>query len=295
VANEKAAARPADRSVADKLADKLEARAAKAERLAEKAARGAEALERIGSHLRALDVWTRQAPPPRRPRFTREEIAATAMRIADAEGFDAVSMRRLATELGVATMSLYHYVRTKDELLALLVDEIMGEVVLPADEPLPADWRAALTIIACRSRDAMRRHPWMLDVTDHPALGPNSVRHFDQTLQAVASMPLPLADRLDVTAAVDEYVFGYCVTERINLGSSPDGPTDAEMVAYVNQLIRTGDYPQLRALVDEFGFDGAWTTVETHLRDPRRFERNLARLLDGIEHSFGLRSHTAGA
>ncbi|HZP31072.1 MAG TPA: TetR/AcrR family transcriptional regulator C-terminal domain-containing protein [Acidimicrobiia bacterium] len=295
MANEKAAARPADRSVADKLADKLEARAAKAERLAEKAARGAEALERIGSHLRALDVWTRQAPPPRRPRFTREEIAATAMRIADAEGFDAVSMRRLATELGVATMSLYHYVRTKDELLALLVDEIMGEVVLPADEPLPADWRAALTIIACRSRDAMRRHPWMLDVTDHPALGPNSVRHFDQTLQAVASMPLPLADRLDVTAAVDEYVFGYCVTERINLGSSPDGPTDAEMVAYVNQLIRTGDYPQLRALVDEFGFDGAWTTVETHLRDPRRFERNLARLLDGIEHSFGLRSHTAGA
>jgi AcrR family transcriptional regulator len=259
-----------------------------AERLAEQVARGAEALERIGSHLRTLDVWTREPPPPRRPRFTREQIAATAIRIADTEGFEAVSMRRLATELGVATMSLYHYVRTKDELLALLMDEIMGEVVVPPDEALPGEWRAALTVVARRSRDAMRRHPWMLDVTDHPALGPNSVRHFDQTLQAVASLPLPLADRLDIVAAVDEYVFGTCVAERINLDPDDDGPDDAGMLAYVDGLVRTGDYPQLGALVAEHGADSVWTLVATHLRDPGRFDRNLDRLLLGIARSFGL-------
>jgi AcrR family transcriptional regulator len=274
--------------VADRLAEKLEARAAGAERLAEKAARGAEALERIGTHLRSLDVWTREPVPPRRPRFTREEIAATAIRIADTEGFDAVSMRRLAAELGVATMSLYHYVRTKDELLALLMDEIMGEVVLPPDDPLPSGWRDALTVIARRSRDAMRRHPWMLDVTDHPALGPNSVRHFDQTLQAVASLPLPLADRLDIVAAVDEYVFGTIVAERTSLDLGDDGAIDAGMLEYVNGLIRTGEYPQLSALVGEHGFDSVWTMVVSHLTDPGRFERNLDRLLEGIARRFGL-------
>ena len=267
---------------------KLEARAARAQGLVDRAAMGAATLERMGAQLRALDVWTREAPPSRRPRFTREEIAATAIRIADTEGFVAVSMRRLAAELGVATMSLYHYVRTKDELLSLLIDTVMGEVVLPPDEPLPADGPAALTIIACRSRDAMHRHPWMLDVTDHPALGPNSVRHFDQTLQAVASVPVPLADKLDMVAAVDEYVFGYYVTERSNFGPSGDGPIDAEMIAYVDGLVRTGDYPEIGALVEEYGFDEVWTTVETHLRDPGRFERNLVRLLDGMARSLGL-------
>ena len=65
------------------------------------------------------------------------------MRIADAEGFDAVSMRRIATELDAGTMTLYHYVRTKDELLTLVIDAVMGEVVIPDDEPMPDDWRAA--------------------------------------------------------------------------------------------------------------------------------------------------------
>jgi AcrR family transcriptional regulator len=274
--------------VVDKIAEKLDATASKHERIAAKAAKGAEALERIGTHLRALDVWTRESPPTRRPRFSREEIAATAIRIADAEGFHAVSMRRLAAELDAATMTLYHYVRTKDELLALLMDAIMGEVVLPPDQPMPTDWRAALTTIATRSRDAMVRHPWMLDVTDHPALGPNSVRHFDQTLQAVASLPLPLADKLDIVAAVDEYVFGSCMMERINLDPSDDGPIDDEMIAYVNGLVDSGAYPQLAALTAEDGIDTVWATVESHLRDPGRFDRNLTRLLDGIELAFGL-------
>jgi AcrR family transcriptional regulator len=274
--------------LADKLAGKLEATATKHERIVAKAAKGAEALERISTHLRALDVWTRESPPARRPRFSREEIAATAIRIADDEGFEAVTMRRLATALDAATMTLYHYVRTKDELLALLMDAIMGEVVLPPDQPMPSDWRAALTTIATRSRDAMVRHPWMLDVSDHPALGPNSVRHFDQTLQAVASLPLPLADKLDIAAAVDEYVFGYCLTERINLGASEDGPFDDEMVTYVDGLVASGAYPQLAALAADTGLEAVWATVESHLRDPARFERNLTRLLDGIELAFGL-------
>ena len=122
------------------------------------------------------------SPAGRKPRFTRDDIAEAAMRIADAEGFDALSMRRLAAELDAGTMTLYHYVRTKDELLTLVTDAVMGEVVVPGR-------RAAARRLARRDHhrsptapgDALLRHPWMLDIADDPPIGPNSVRHFDQS------------------------------------------------------------------------------------------------------------------
>src|SRR5215813_14334865 len=94
-------------------------------------------------------IWTRPEPGTRRPKFTREQIASTALAIADAEGFAAVSMRRIAGELGSGTMTLYYYVRTKDELIALMDDAIMGELIIPEDE-LPEGWREGLAELARR-------------------------------------------------------------------------------------------------------------------------------------------------
>ena len=184
--------------------------------MSERAHQTLDSLDRLAAHLDALDVWTRAEPATRKPRFTRDDIAAAAIRIADAEGLDAVSMRRIATDLDAGTMTLYHYVRTKDELLTLVSDAVMGEVALPADVELPADWRAAITLIANRSRDALLRHPWMLDIHDDPPIGPNSVRHFDQSYGAVASLPVSLGERMEIILAVDEYVFGHCMHERNN-------------------------------------------------------------------------------
>ncbi len=251
------------------------------ERHATKAAKKAETFDRIAAHFGAVDVWTRVEPAARRPRFTRDEIAATATRIADAEGFGAVSMRRIAMELDAGTMTLYHYVRTKDELLTLVTDAAMGEVVVPLDEPMPDDWRAALTVLAERSRSALQRHPWILDITDDPAIGPNSVRHFDQTLEAVSSLPISLTEKLDIARMVDEYVFGYCLQLRHN--AQPDDRFENDMIGYVNGLLKTGDYPHLTAIADEVGIDAAWRQIEAHTRDKTRFQRNLERLLDGIE------------
>src|SRR5205823_341014 len=87
-------------------------------------------------------------------------IAAAAMAVADAEGVDAVTMRRVADELGAGTMTLYHYVRSKDELIALVVDQMMGELLIPDDE-MPDDWREAFAAIGRRSREAFRRHVWI--------------------------------------------------------------------------------------------------------------------------------------
>jgi AcrR family transcriptional regulator len=270
--------------VAEKVAEKLTEQATKYDRISAKAARRAEAIERATSHLGALDVWTRIEPAARRPRFTRDDITNVAIRIADREGIDAVSMRRIAAELGAGTMTLYHYVRTKDELLALVVDAIMGEIVIPSAELLAVHWRAAITVVATRSRDALRRHPWILDIADDPPVGPNSVRHFDQSLEAVASLPISLAEKLDIVTMVDKYVFGHCLLERNNLQADESSFPD-DMVAYVHALVQTGEYPQLAAISEEIGLEAAWRQVQSQLRDTDRFARNLARLLDGIEAS----------
>ena len=282
--------------MAAKVGEKLNAEAAQQqapadrhEAMAHKAAQPADKFDRVASMLGALDVWFRSEPASRRPRLTRDDIAAAAIRVADAEGFGAVSMRRIAVELGAGTMTLYHYVHTKDELLTLINDAVMGEVVVPDDVVFPPDWRDALVMIAHRTRATLLRHPWILDITDDPPLGPNSVRHVDQTLQTVATLDIDLANKFDVVSAVDEYVFGACLHERNNRDSRDAGAiAERDMAEYVGTLVRSGGYPQLAALSETIGLDALWDAVAAHLGDPSRFERNLRRLLTGIATDLGL-------
>jgi AcrR family transcriptional regulator len=270
-------------TVTEKIAEQTQR---KLDKIAAKSARHADKFDKLSEGLDALDMWTRVEPGRRQSRFTRAEIAQIALRIADTEGIDAVSMRRVASELGAGTMTLYHYVRTKDELLALVFDAIMGEVVVPDDQPLPASWRDAITVIACRSRDSLRKHAWMFDIADEPAVGPNAVRHFDQSLQAVATVPGSLADKLDVLTMVDEYVFGFCMHERSSFHEVED---EQEMIDYVQELVDRGGFPTLERLSQEFGLAALWEQIEGHARDDARFDRNLTRLLDGVERSLHAR------
>jgi AcrR family transcriptional regulator len=260
-------------------ADAITRATQKAESAAAELRKKADQLDALTERFAHFDVWTRPEPGSRRPRFTRDEIARAALRIADTEGFDALSMRRLAAELDAGTMTLYHYVKTKDELLSLVNDAVMAEVLVP-DGQLPTDWRPAVTMIATRSRDALRRHPWSLDIRDDPGPGPNGVRHFDQSMQAVRSLPLTLGERFELVTAVDEYVFGFCMAERANVGF--EGTNDPT-IAYVQGLMGTGDYPMLTEIAVEHGVTGAFDVLRHQLRDPDRFGRNLARLLDGFE------------
>ena len=103
----------------------------------------------------------------RKSRLTREKIAAVALAVADKEGFEAVSMRRVAQELKVGTMSLYYYVKTKDDLIAVMDDALMGEAILPS---LPKDWQRAMMEIAKHTHAVFIRHPWALvvDVVSSP-------------------------------------------------------------------------------------------------------------------------------
>src|SRR5690349_11760091 len=130
-------------------------------------------------------------PAERSPQTTaatsREAIVAAAMKLADAEGLEAVSMRRLAEGLAVATMTLYTYVESKDELIELMRDEVARETLVP--EPLPGDWREALRQIAHRTRDAMAAHPWAVSArSSGRRVRINLARHIEQSVSVAETI-----------------------------------------------------------------------------------------------------------
>jgi AcrR family transcriptional regulator len=225
-------------------------------------------------------IWTEPAPGTRRPRFSREHIAATALRIADREGFAAVSMRRIADELGAGTMTLYHYVRTRADLIALMDDAIMGEVVVPG--PLPRDWRAAITLIARRSRDAFARHPWALHALQGARFGPNGLRHAEQSMAAAAGAPLDRQGQMELLWLVDDFVFGHALraAEAAASGRFDGG---REIDRFLTEQLDSGDYPHMRAVLGRDTPTQAMARVNRWLADPARFDRGLAALLDGLE------------
>jgi AcrR family transcriptional regulator len=233
-------------------------------------------------------LWTEPRPPTtqrgrggrRGGGLTRDEIVAAALRLAaDAGDPHAVSMRAIAAELGVGTMSLYHHVPTKDDLLDLMQDVVMGELVI-ADDELPGSWRAALEAISVRTYETYRRHPWMVaGGWERPTMGPRAFAHIEQSLSIFADRPdLPIQQVGEILGAADDYVIGFVTrqlaTERAvrRFGLTMDQYQDA-LEPYVNRMIEQGDYPNLRRFASE----------EWRVEGADRFERGLGFLLDGIQ------------
>jgi AcrR family transcriptional regulator len=231
-------------------------------------------------------IWGRPAPGERKPAHTRERIAQVALQIADAEGFEAVTMRRVAAELGAGTMTLYHYVRNKRELAALMDDAVMGELLVPEDE-LADDWRNGLAEIARRSYASFLRHPWAFDLLgseDDPGIGgPNALRHVEQSLTVAARTGLDLKGQFEITALVDDYTIGHAMRTR-GLARAREAPRERldAIIAYMETLLATGEFPRLQAIAGDNVRAGFERVVEL-TSDPERFERGLQSVLDGIE------------
>jgi AcrR family transcriptional regulator len=264
----------------EKVARAIERAARAAEGAGAGAGRGAATEEADAEPM----IWFRQEPASRKPAHTRADIARAALEIADSQGFDAVSMRRVAERLGAGTMTLYHYVRNKDELVALMSDAVMAEVVVP-EGTLSDDWRAALTQIANRSHDAFKAHHWVFQkMSDDGAPGPNGMRHFEQSLQAVVGLGLDRERTFEVIGQVDDYVFGYSLREVQEAAEQEHGWSPA-VVDFFRRELATGEYP----LIDGFfgdDFEASFEEAMEFMADESRFDRGLKRLLDGIEAEF---------
>lgn len=138
--------------------------------------------------------------------LTRDHIVTTAMRLADADGLEQLSMRRLAGELDCGVMSLYHYISDKEELIEELVDRVASEVVPPA---AGVGWRVAVEQIAESTLEAQLRHPWVAAVWSATWPGPHRFGVVEHLLEALARADLP-ADVADLGFhAVTNHVQGF--------------------------------------------------------------------------------------
>lgn len=192
--------------------------------------------------------------------LNREKIASAALAIADAEGFQAVSMRRIAQQLNVGTMSLYYYVRTKDDLISVMDDALMSEAIL---SKVPKNWKQAITEIATRTHSIFSRHPWALISMQSAPPGLNAMRHMEQCLEALAEASMTVKEKLTLLAIVDDFVFGHALRESVN-----EKAVDMEFVA---EQIARGKFPRIAEI-----FSSSSIEIDKH-----RFQEGLRLLLEG--------------
>jgi len=211
-----------------------------------------------------------------RPALTRRHVLRAAIAIADAEGLDAVSMRRLAGELGSGPMSLYRHVTNKDELVAQMVDEVFGEPELP--DPGPDGWRAKLELIARAQWRLSRRHLWLARAVSftRPMLMPAMMAHSEWTLRALDGLGLPMATRIRETLTLHALV----VTAALSLADEVEAEQETGVTLTrwwlsrrerAADLLGSGRFPLLAAVPEHVvsDLDGL-------------FEYGLARHLDGF-------------
>jgi AcrR family transcriptional regulator len=237
-----------------------------------------------------IPIWARPEPAGRRPRFSRDQIAAAALAIADTEGFEAVSMRKIAAALGAGTMSLYRYIATKADVMTLLDDALLGEALVPEGE-MPDDWRDALMLVARQTRATLVRHPWAVHALYAPGrvqneqAGPNGLRHFEQSLAALDGAPLDAHAKADLLATLDDYVIGHALQAGQLITRFRDSrATPASAIEeFVAPQLASGDYPRVRDLLTG---PAARSLIDPD-RLEERFERGLRLLVDGFAASPG--------
>ncbi|MCS7482051.1 TetR/AcrR family transcriptional regulator [Umezawaea endophytica] len=199
-------------------------------------------------------VWTRPRPEPRRRAPGVDQFVAAALAVADAEGLAAVSMRRVAADLGSGTASLYRYITNRDELLDLMVDAAQGEDPLPT---AAADWRADLGAVAHGLRAALLRHPWLAgELTGRPSLGPNSLRRAESALRAAVALTPDMTLASQAVGLVRAYVLGSVAAQLAALRAEQRTGLSKEqwqhsMGPYVREVIAAGDHPMLARRVHE--------------------------------------------
>jgi DNA-binding transcriptional regulator YhcF (GntR family) len=210
--------------------------------------------------------------------LTKDRIVATAVAIADTEGLAAVTMRRLATELGVAVMSLYRHVPGKDELVVLMADWIFAEAVLP--DPRPDGWRAQLEAAARLQWALARRHPWMSTVMSltRPMLVPHGMAHTNWIMQAMHDLGFDLETSLHIAVVLAGFLLGIGSSLQLeaeaerDTGISSDEWMETQEEAF-QQVNSDHRFPMLEAVSQVPDFD---------LRLDDLFEFGLGLLLDGL-------------
>ena len=220
-----------------------------------------------------LDEAPRPGP---KPGLNIHAIAAAAVKLADADGLAAVSMAKVAAELGFTTMSLYRYVESKDDLYVVMLDEAYG--VPDLGDGAGLDWREGLTVWATAIRDLLLRRPWILGVpVKEPPLAPNQMSWMEAGLQTLTDSGLTEQEKLSAILLVDVYVRG--ITQlAVHISDPGTSPAEADRI-YGARLAALIDADRLPGVAAAFGSgsltDGSDFTID-------EFAFGLETVLDGI-------------
>ncbi|MFG2989004.1 TetR/AcrR family transcriptional regulator [Streptomyces sp. NPDC048257] len=226
--------------------------------------------------MSADELWTRPRRKEQQPALSRAQIVAAAVRLLDAEGIEALSMRRLGTGMGAAATSLYRHVASKDELIERVVDEVYGELDVP-EAASAAEWRDAVSRSGHGLRAMALRHPWLASLLGQAGLayrGPNLMRMSERMLALFRTAGFPANEADLAMKTVVSYVVGATTGE----------------AAHLSLLARSGR-PAARQALAEHPLPAEGHAAQEG-RDPRKlrkenFDYGLQRVLDGLEARLG--------
>ena len=209
---------------------------------------------------------------PRRERLNRTRVLHTAVALADQVGFDGLSMRRLADQLGVVPMALYKHVADKDELLDGMVDLVFAEVEVPAG----VAWKTAMRVRATSMRDALRRHPWAIGRMETGTPGPANLRHHNAVLGCLRrDAGFPFRTAVHAYSLMDSYIYGFALQDKTLSGDIPAEAKRRRDVVEQRHPDPAGAYPYLVEVAEQLAEHGYDYTSE--------FEFGLDLILDSIQ------------
>lgn len=175
--------------------------------------------------------------------LTRERVLAAAIEIADERGVGAVTMREVASRLGVEAMSLYNHVANKDDILDGMVDQVIAEFDLPTDV---TDWREAMRRRAVSARETFECHPWTPVLLDsRVSSGPARLRYYDWVLGTLVEAGFSLEGAVRAFSLLDSYVYGFGI-QQFNIAAD-DAPTE-EMAEALLAALPAEEYPYLHRM-----------------------------------------------
>jgi AcrR family transcriptional regulator len=228
---------------------------------------------RVTSEAGGEVIWMRaeRAATGRPARHSRDEITAIAVAIADREGLDAVSMRRVAADLGTGAASLYRYVSTRDDLLDLMTDATGAEY---AFAPPTGDWLADLLDLGEQGRAIMRRHPWLPPlIITRSVLGPHGLVLLECCLERLAAHPAGTAAKLEAFAILNAATALF-VQNELSGGSA----RQQRNAAYLHYALASGRHPRLAELLSPAGAGPAAPVTDA----ADRYRDVLGRILTGL-------------
>ena len=204
--------------------------------------------------------------------LSRERVLRAAVVLADTDGIESLTMRRLGQDLGVEAMSLYNHVASKDDILDGIADLVFSEIDLP---PALADWKTAMRLRAISAREALVRHPWASSLMQSRTKpGPATLRHHDSVIGRLRDASFTVDMTAHAFSVMDSYIYGFAQQqENLTYSTSEEAAVVAQNIL---RQIPANEYPHLAEMIIEHAMKPGYDYA-------KEFEFGLDLILNGLE------------